>query len=294
MTVGTRGEPLRIHLFGGFRVVAADREIPPGEWRRRKAAGIVKLLALAPEHRLHREQVLEQLWPDLEPAAADNNLHRTLHVARRTLEPTLATGAAATYLRLQQDLLSLGPPGAFWVDVDAFEAAAAVARQTREPANYRAALALYTGDLLPEDRYEDWTIKRGEELRAQHRQLLMEVARLQAAAGDAAGAIATLQQLVAVEPTLGGDAKKVEAVKGTPILVVIGDNAKEHPRWKAIRQHSVNYHAAFTAAGGKLDLVDLPDAGIKGNSHMMMMDKNSDEIAALIQKWLAEQGLVEN
>ena len=34
--------------------------------------------------------------------------------------------------------------------------------------------------------------------------------------------------------------------------------------------------------------------GIKGNSHMVMMDKNSDAVAALIQKWLAERGLVEN
>jgi hypothetical protein len=34
-------------------------------------------------------------------------------------------------------------------------------------------------------------------------------------------------------------------VKGTPILVVIGDNAKEHPRWKNIRQNSVTYAEAF-------------------------------------------------
>ena len=40
-------------------------------------------------------------------------------------------------------------------------------------------------------------------------------------------------------------------------------------------------------------IVDLPDAGIRGNSHMVMMDKNSDQVAELIQKWLAGQGLVE-
>ena len=80
-------------------------------------------------------------------------------------------------------------------------------------------------------------------------------------------------------------------MKGTPILVVIGDNAKEHPRWKNIRQNSVAYAEAFKAAGGSLDLVDLPDAGIKGNSHMMMMDKNSDQVAELIQKWLVSKGL---
>ena len=48
-----------------------------------------------------------------------------------------------------------------------------------------------------------------------------------------------VKALVAVEPTLGGDKSKAASVKGTPILVVIGDNAKEHPRWKNIRQNSV-------------------------------------------------------
>ena len=69
------------------------------------------------------------------------------------------------------------------------------------------------------------------------------------------------------------------------------DNAKEHPRWKYIRQNSVAYSEAFKAAGGDITMVDLPDAGIKGNSHLMMMDRNSDQIAELIQKWLVSKGL---
>src|SRR4029078_12247667 len=44
-------------------------------------------------------------------------------------------------------------------------------------------------------------------------------------------------------------------------------------------------------AGGSVDVVDLPQAGIKGNSHMVMMDKNNAEVAALIQKWLEGKGL---
>jgi hypothetical protein len=37
---------LRIELLGGFRVAAADREVPPEAWRRSKAAAVVELLAL--------------------------------------------------------------------------------------------------------------------------------------------------------------------------------------------------------------------------------------------------------
>jgi len=42
--------------------------------------------------------------------------------------------------------------------------------------------------------------------------------------------------------------------------------------------------------GGSVDFVDLPDLGIKGNSHMMMINKNSDQIAGLIGKWLSSKG----
>ncbi len=102
-----------------------------------------------------------------------------------------------------------------------------------------------------------------------------------------------IKALVAVEPTLAGDKNKIASVKGTPILTIIGDNAKDHPRWKNIRQNSVSYAEAFKAAGGDFTFVDLPDVGIKGNSHLMMMDKNSDQIAGIIQKWLVEKGFSE-
>ena len=44
------------------------------------------------------------------------------------------------------------------------------------------------------------------------------------------------------------------------------------------------------AAGGSVDLIDLPDIGIKGNTHMVMMDRNSDQVADVIQKWLVGKG----
>jgi hypothetical protein len=45
------------------------------------------------------------------------------------------------------------------------------------------------------------------------------------------------------------------------------------------------------AAGGTVDVVDLPERGIRGNSHMVMMDRNGGEVAALIQDWLGAKGL---
>jgi|SRR5215217_3497221 len=81
-------EPVRVKLLGGFSVSVGSRTIGQKEWRLRKAASLVKLFALAPGHRLHREQAMDLLWPNLAKRAASNNLRRTLHAARKALDPT--------------------------------------------------------------------------------------------------------------------------------------------------------------------------------------------------------------
>ena len=77
---------LRIDLFGGFRVTVDGRVVAPKAWSQRKPAALVKLLALAPGHRLRREQAMDALWPELDPQAAAANLRKALHSARRSLD----------------------------------------------------------------------------------------------------------------------------------------------------------------------------------------------------------------
>jgi len=170
------------------------------EWRLRKAKSLVKLLALAPGHRLHREQVMDLLWSDLDAEAAANNLHKTLYVARRTLEPDLPPSTASSYLHLQGDLVTLRARGELWIDVDEFEAAANAARRSRDPARYESAVELYVGDLLPEDRYEEWAVGRREVLAAGYLGLLIELAQLHEQLGHVEAAVAALRETVAREP----------------------------------------------------------------------------------------------
>jgi DNA-binding SARP family transcriptional activator len=173
------------------------------EWRLKKAASLVKLLALAEGHRLHREQAMGLLWPGLDPEAASNNLHYALHVARRTLEPAL-TNAASRYLTLGGELLALCPDAPAWVDVEAFEGASAAARRGRQPAAYRAAAELYGGDLLPGDLYEGWAEERREGLRRSYHALLLELAALYEERGELGEAIEALGRVVAEEPAHEG------------------------------------------------------------------------------------------
>jgi DNA-binding SARP family transcriptional activator len=75
-------QTLAIRLLGGFSVAVDGVAISGDAWRSRRAADVVKLLALAPGRRMHRAQVMEALWPESEPEASGTNLRKALHFAR--------------------------------------------------------------------------------------------------------------------------------------------------------------------------------------------------------------------
>ncbi len=191
-------EILRVWLLGGFRVSVGDRTVEEGAWRLRKASSLVKLLALAPRHRLHREQVMDLLWPDLGRRAASNNLRQALHSARHALEPDSPT--ASRYIASDDEALVLCPESSLWVDGEAFEQAARTARRSREPAAYEVAITLYTGELLPADRFEAWAEQHRRRLHETYLSLLLGLARLHEERGEYRLAIEALRRVVAEEP----------------------------------------------------------------------------------------------
>lgn len=195
MTAAVEGE-VQIRLLGGFRVSVGSRDIPDGEWRLRKAKAVLKLLALAPGHRLQREQVLDFLWPELDPDAAGGQLRKVVHEARHVLDPS--PSALNRYLTSGEQLRL--DRESTWVDVEAFEAAALRARRTGDPSAYAAAIELYSGDLLPEDRYEDWAITKEASLRSDFLALLVEQARLLEARANFDGAVSALRRVIAADP----------------------------------------------------------------------------------------------
>ena len=189
---------LQVHLLGGFDVRIGDRQVPATIWRQRRAAGVVKLLALEAGHWLHREQLLDVLWPDLDPDSAANNLRGALHHARRGLET--AGAPVNTFLRRDRDGLLLGPADHVQVDVDAFTEAVSYAWQSVDPLVAEQAAALYRGVLLPEDPYEDWAEARREGLRTSFLTVLARLARLHEERGEFAQAVAAHQRALVADP----------------------------------------------------------------------------------------------
>jgi predicted ATPase/DNA-binding SARP family transcriptional activator len=185
--MGVTQAAVKLRLLGGFAVTGGAPE--ENGWRLRKAKTLVKLLALAPGHHLHRDALIDTLWPDHDPAAATNNLHQAMHAARRAL------GGQHVVLRDQVVALS-----SVSVDVDEFIDCAARAQASGDLTDLRAAADLWTGELLPEDMYADWASPYRDRLDETHAAVVTQLAAVLTEADAADDAIALLDPLASRRP----------------------------------------------------------------------------------------------
>jgi DNA-binding SARP family transcriptional activator len=230
---------VHVSLLGGFSVVVNGRAVED-RWRLRKAKMLVKLLALAPGHRLHRDSVVDRLWPDTEPQVAANNLHQIVHTIRRMLGTESIT--------LTDDVVWLCPAGGLTVDVDVFERAAAAARSSSDITTLQLALQLWTGPLLPEDQYADWADEHRERLAETHAAVASLLGSKLLAQGELEAALALLEPLAPQRPldehlhrvlieALAGHGRRWEAVEAYERLRDALDDAyaaETEPETKAL------------------------------------------------------------
>src|SRR5438067_1136562 len=203
---------LEIATLGRFEVRRNHDLLTGGNWSRRKVVDLFKLLLAAEQHRLHREQIQEILWPTSSIEQAANSFGKTLYLLRRALEPDLVAGkgGSSTYVLLDHDTLMLTPER-MEIDADLFEASAkqlqarmrsrsSKGQDSQTDAHlldeFDAVLALYKGDYLPEDLYEDWAQRRRDRLRRIHSWLLENAAELALADAQSQRACEYLQALL--------------------------------------------------------------------------------------------------
>jgi len=184
--------PLHILTLGRFRVRQAAREIPPPVWRRRKAGELLRLLLVSPRRSLSWEQAIEALWPTRSPESARSLLHQATSALRRALEPDLPTRFPSRYLEVEEGRIALHLPPGSWVDFEAFE------RHVRNQ-EWEKALALYQGELFPDDRYADWAIPLRERLAQHYVRAALAVAR-QRLSEQPEQALEICRRILATEP----------------------------------------------------------------------------------------------
>jgi DNA-binding SARP family transcriptional activator len=185
-------------------VVRSGHAVAPAEWQSRKARELLKILVARRGRPVPRDQLMEALWPEQEPARLGNRLSVALSTVRAVLDPEKRY-AADHFVAADRDSVALRS-GEVAIDVERFLSDAARGLTLRRAGEAEAvdvlarAEALYTGDFLEENAYDDWAVALREEARAAYVDVLRALADEAAGRGDADAAVRYLLRVLERDP----------------------------------------------------------------------------------------------
>lgn len=181
------GYQLRMHTLGAFRLWRGSEEVPARDWRRKKARQLFHLLLTHRAKMMHRDQIAEILWPELDPDGAQRDFKIAYSALCSVLEPARKRNAPSAFVARDGTLYGLRPEADIWLDTAEFEhyvAEGDLLWETEQAAAlpaYRAALSLYQGEYLQEYPYEEWNSELRERLLTVYLRTAERVALLLAA-----------------------------------------------------------------------------------------------------------------
>ncbi len=194
---------LQVFTLGGFGIVAAGRSIDIGKWKRKQAVTLLKYLITQLDRPVHRERLLDCLWPDVDQRRGWGRLKVTMYYLRRELRGNgmsdeVVKTVGSSYL-LRRD--------AVWVDVDVFERLVTEGRALQDQAQWSDALdryvdaqRLYRGDYLEEETFADWCAEERERLHELYLEMLARTAECHAELGQYAEVVQICRKALVFDP----------------------------------------------------------------------------------------------
>ena len=170
------GFQLRIQTLGAFRIWQGNEKLPSRAWRRKKARQLLQLLLTFRGTLLHRDQIAEMLWPELNPEGAVRDFKIAFSAMCSVLEPNRKRNAPSAFVVRDGSRYGLRQEADIWLDAAEFERLADLGDQ-QYPKDikqavelYETAVSLYEGDYLQAYPYETWSHEERERLRSRYLQ----------------------------------------------------------------------------------------------------------------------------
>jgi LuxR family transcriptional regulator, maltose regulon positive regulatory protein len=199
------GYRLRVYCLGTFQTLRGDEPIRSKSWRREKAKQLFQILLTYRSSPIDRDQILEYLWPELDPLAAQRNFKVILNTLYNVLEPKREPGSESAYIVREATTYGLRPGADLWLDVDEFCSALqrAVSSLITEPDKamfeLEKAIEIYQGEYLPEARYETWAAAERENLSVLFLQAADQLSELYIQHGKFKEAISLCSRILAID-----------------------------------------------------------------------------------------------
>lgn len=198
---------LELRCLGPFEVRRRGVPIPAESFTRSKALVMLRQLAVRMGAPVHREVLIEQLWPEVEPQLGVNRLHGVVHDLRSVIEPHRAE-REWRYIRNRGDFYYLDLNAPVELDLARFRQLVADGLRAGPEqegdaiASLEAALGLYRGELLEDDPFAEWCEAERAELKELHARALLRVAELHAKRGGTVEALGFLRRAERAAPFL--------------------------------------------------------------------------------------------
>jgi two-component SAPR family response regulator len=209
---------LFIETLGGFRVIRGGAVMREDEWDRIQPKQLLKVIVSSGTKRISKEALMDQLWPEERPKAAESDFKTALQRLRKSLEPTIHKDFGSSYIHLQDNVVSLDSE-LCEVDVDRFlsllkkgEELEKVANLKEALSNYSEAIQMYKEDFLADELYIPWVDKKREELRGRYIELLGKAASLSDRQGALKKAIDWYKKAIQADPLLEESYQKLMAL----------------------------------------------------------------------------------
>lgn len=206
----TNNSGLHIRLLGRFEVRRDGILLDSDYWPQAKTQALLKLLVTERGKIFTKDQLLETLFPHIDPDKASQNLHGRLSELRKALEPRLKKGTDSLYVQsVGRQGYCFSKEAPCWVDIEEFRKEFEMA-QTAERAErwsealeiYQKAIALYQDGYLPEDLYEEWAEAPREQWRELYLTGLLGLAEAHARLGQYPEAIDACKKAIQQKATL--------------------------------------------------------------------------------------------
>ncbi len=196
---------LRVRFFGGFEVFYRGEPLKLG--RNSKAIAIFKCLLTRRGRPISQDMLMDWLWPESSPKKARWSLNSAVYALRRTLDEespgtTLSDCVILDrgHYRLTRDLRISSDAEEFDAHYERGRLLERAKKWEDAASEYEKAIALYRGDYLVEDLYEDWTMIERERLTSAYVDILDRLAAYHAQAGNLQKSIADRYLLLDKDP----------------------------------------------------------------------------------------------
>ncbi|GMR07257.1 MAG: hypothetical protein BMS9Abin26_0259 [Gammaproteobacteria bacterium] len=194
---------LQIFTLGGFGIVVGGHSIDVGKWKRKQAVTLLKYLITQLDRPVHRERLIDCLWPGVDEKHGWGRLKVTMYCLRRELRINGVSDEAVKTIEnaylLRRDVI--------WVDKDVFERLVAEGQALQQQgqwcdalSRYREARHLYQGDYMEEEMFSDWCAEERARLHELYLEMLARVAECYAELGQYAHAIHICRKALVFDP----------------------------------------------------------------------------------------------